>query len=237
MRIPSQGAKIPFRTLHSAIYFDLIFVYSYGPTWTLTFNFHKLLDKNRLIFLSYIGMGHALIKPVMKNRNPIKTIARSATALLFGGALLFGAKVEINYDEPQTFSDVEANGMYSEAVFKRFASTFEETVKSLADDFLPKNAKLKMTVLDIDLAGEYEPSYYSGTENVRVIEGIYPPRLKFEYQVMHGDKVLAEGVAQTTDVTFMWNATNAVYEPMEFVYEKNLIEEWMRKNLKGISHQ
>lgn len=183
-----------------------------------------------------MACGLQLKGPHMLIKYLPKTFAVIAASLFLSGSLLFGAKVSISFDEPQTFSDVEEDGMYSQAVFDRFSTEFENKVKKLADELLPKNAMLKMTVLDVDLAGEYEPSYFSGTKNVRVIEGIYPPRLKFEYEITHGGKTVAQGVGQTSDVTFMWNASRAVYEPMEFVYEKNLIEEWMRKNLKGIAN-
>ncbi len=86
---------------------------------------------------------------------------------------------------------------------------------------------------DVDLAGEVEP-WVGGPSDVRIVRDIYPPRLKFHYEVTDEEgEELREGLAQLTDMNFLWGA-NRIRSSERFYYEKELFEDWARKALSDL---
>ena len=155
---------------------------------------------------------------------------------LLAGALTLGAvTVEVEYENPERYSDMEDNGFYSNRLFERFSENFTEFVKEKAGNYLPEDATLSMTVKDVDLAGEFELWRGPDFNDVRIIKEIYPPRLKFDYKVTGPDgKVVKEGKAQITDLTYLWNITNPIRRYETFYYEEELIEDWLRRELDDV---
>ena len=173
----------------------------------------------------------------MKNYITMK-YARCLTviAMLTGALTLGAATVEIEFQNPENYSDMEDNGFYSERLFERFSENFTAFVKKEAGKYLPEGATLSMTVKDVDLAGEFE--YWRGPDfnDVRIIKEIYPPRLKFDFKVTGpDDKVVKEGMAQITDLTYLWNLSNPARRYETFYYEQELIEDWLRRELDDLS--
>jgi len=146
------------------------------------------------------------------------------------------AEVKLEWEDPKTFSDMEEDGFYSEKLFTRFSEKFEDFVKEEASEYLPEDALLSITVKDVELAGEYEFWRGSGFEDVRIMKDIYPPRLKFSYTVKDADgQLVKEGMAQITDMTYLWNVADPVRRSKAFYYELQLMEDWLRQELKDIS--
>ncbi|MFO7725203.1 MAG: DUF3016 domain-containing protein [Oceanipulchritudo sp.] len=159
----------------------------------------------------------------------------SLTGLIAFGSPLAAAEVKIDWEDPETFSDVEEYGYYSETLFERFSNKFEEFVKEEAAEYLPEEAKLALTVKDVDLAGEFEFWRGPDFDDVRIIKEIYPPRLKFDYALTDADgEVVREGLAQITDTTYLWNVANPGRRSDEFYYERELIEDWLRRELDDL---
>lgn len=151
------------------------------------------------------------------------------------GISLSAAEVKIDWEDPETFSDMEENGYFSERLFERFSEEFEEFVKEEVDEYLPEDAMLSMSVKDVDLAGEFEFWRGPDFDDVRIIKDIYPPRLKFNYSVKDaGGELVKEGMAQITDMAYLWNISNPVRRSDEFYFECELIEDWLRRKLDDI---
>lgn len=181
------------------------------------------------------------VRGMMKLNNLSNTLTRglavigaAAGMLLLAAAPASAAEVEINWHEPDRFSDLEEDGYYDEDLFRRFSREIRQVVEREADDLLPPDATLRIRFRDVDLAGEYE-FWRVETQDVRIMRDIYPPRLKFEYTVLdaRGNQV-ASGMAQITDVTYLWNIERSIHTHDEFFYEKDLIERWMNRHLDDV---
>ncbi len=159
----------------------------------------------------------------------------SALLVLFGISILPGiagaASVKINFDDPENFSDLEYEGYYSEDLLERFEKAVRDALKPEVSENLPKGDQLQVTFLDIDLAGEYEPWRINSTD-VRIMRDIYPPRLKFEYRVRNADdEVVAQGTAQLTDLNYLWNVPQTLWNSDTFYHERELLEDWASRKL------
>lgn len=146
------------------------------------------------------------------------------------------AEVTVNWVEPMTYSDMDRGVTYSQSLFERFSERMESHISDEADRYLPPSYSLSLTVMDVDLAGEEE--FWRGVDysDVRIIRDIYPPRMKFQYQVKNDQgEIIKEGMSQVTDLNYLWNVARSVHQTDPFFYEKELISDWMRKTLSPLA--
>jgi len=162
----------------------------------------------------------------------------TAIALLFSSAFaLHAVDVKIDWGNPSSYSDMEEDNRYSERVFERFKGAIETVLKTQASKHLPEGATLHLTIKDVDLAGEFE-YWVSPTYDVRSVRDIYPPRIKFQYKIVGANgETLKKGLAQETDLTYLWNIERAVHNSDEFFYEKQLVRDWARDHLDEVSQK
>ena len=167
----------------------------------------------------------------------IACITIISLAGLFSSSALHAAEVDIGWDEPERFSDVSDDYGYVQNDFEYFKEEFTRYVKKLADRHMPPDASLSFTIRDVDLAGEIEPWRTAPNHNIRIVRDIYPPRLKFNYNISYsgdGMSVDENGMAQLTDLTFLWNLERSVRGDDPFFYEKELMEDWFRRRVQKI---
>lgn len=172
----------------------------------------------------------------MKNKANKNMTCRTFGALVacWAASSLSAASLEIQFDDPDRFSDFEQGGFYLDELPDEFRQELRTEVSSDLNDALPDGAHLKITFHDIDLAGEYEP-WRPQAYDVRIVRDIYPPRLKFHYKVVAADReVLAEGMAQLTDTAFLWNLHDPGSHADSFYFEQELVENWVNGKLDDL---
>ncbi|MCX7556062.1 DUF3016 domain-containing protein [Xanthomonadaceae bacterium JHOS43] len=103
-------------------------------------------------------------------------------------------------------------------------------LQSEAERRLPADQRLHITLRDVDLAGEYEPTS-SLMNDIRVIKDIYPPRIELDYRLTDAaGTVLSEGDATLRDIGFLQKSDTKINDPLRF--EKRMLGNWLR----GIAH-
>ena len=85
---------------------------------------------------------------------------------------------------------------------------------------------LRIEVLDIDLAGRYEP-WRSASQRVRILTDITWPRFKLRYALNQAGVTLREGEDTLTDLNYL-RRTAAFSESDPLRYEKALLADWVR---------
>ena len=131
------------------------------------------------------------------------------------------AKVEVTWTEPDSYIDVKDSfsGYQStkEDAFYNIEKVLTKLAKRLPDGYL-----LKLDITDLDLAGET----HSG--NFRVVRDMYPPMIKFSYQLLDaGDNLLREKNENIRNISFM-NNVSLRYRNEAFSFEKQLIDDWFK---------
>lgn len=169
----------------------------------------------------------------MKSKQSLTSGLRRAVAALGAAAVASftasAATVTINFVDPDQFSDAGySQSRPTERDLADLRSEFERHLKRLADPALDPAATLKIEMLDIDLAGRFEPTRRGVWGEVRVVRDITMPRLKFRYTVQQGDRVLATGEEDLTDLDFL-HSVGRLQSDDRLRYEKALLSSWFGK--------
>ncbi|MBD9638950.1 DUF3016 domain-containing protein [Ensifer sp. ENS07] len=145
-------------------------------------------------------------------------------ALLLGSTAY--ASVSVDFVHPEKFRDPDFRS-FSER--NRLISEFRGYFETLAGRYLKKGQALRIDVLDVRLAGQYEPwrPYF---DDVRILRDSTPPRFKLRYKLTEGGRVLAQGEEVVSDLNYLW--TSSARTAMErHPYEKEMLRDWFRKRL------
>ena len=86
--------------------------------------------------------------------------------------------------------------------------------------------------IDIDLAGDIEPSTRANMMDVRVIKDLYPPRLKFAYQLKDSQgNTIKTGEENIRDIGFLMGSQINTTDTLR--HEKKLFERWLKEAIKS----
>ena len=140
-------------------------------------------------------------------------------------------EVKVEWQEPENFTDIrpanDSRKAYRERVMTKFDGFFSEMAAKL-----PEGYQWQVTVTDVDLAGDVDYFIHGAGNALRVIKDIYSPAVKFTYMLRdnHGEEV-ASGEEKLRDMGFM-HSLRSVSGNDEFHYEKQMLQDWFKKELE-----
>jgi hypothetical protein len=141
------------------------------------------------------------------------------------------ARVAVDFVDPEKFTDMRYSEAerYSPAILLQLQRYIVET----AADALPEPLRLEIRITDVDLAGDFELFRGPVRDQVRVIKGIYPPRIALEFRAVDAaGQAVAEGKRDLTDIDYQMRV---VYFPDDYLrYEKDLLRDWLRAELASL---
>jgi hypothetical protein len=103
----------------------------------------------------------------------------------------------------------------------------------LGERYLKDGQVLRIEVLNIDLAGQYEPWRFE-LSDVRVMRDVTPPRFKLRYALVDRGKLLMRAEENVTDMTYLWGA-GSIYGDRRLGYEKKMLRDWFRRRFVHLS--
>lgn len=112
----------------------------------------------------------------------------------------------------------------------------ERQIKMLAD-WLTKAAQknlaagqsLHITLTDVDLAGDYEPSTGFDMQHVRVVREMYPPNIDLSWRLTDANGAnLDEGAVGLRDMGFL--SANSPTTQQSLTYEKRMLRKWLSQH-------
>ena len=104
----------------------------------------------------------------------------------------------------------------------------EQHLQRLAERGLPASDTLAIEVLDIDLAGRFEPLRFRSGSDVRIVRDIASPRIDLRYTLRRGDQLVASAEERLVDLTFLM-VTNRYPSEDRLRYEKAMLDDWFEK--------
>jgi hypothetical protein len=110
------------------------------------------------------------------------------------------ARAEVNFFEPQKFTDVRDSymGDYDRTTY---LDSIREHVLEQAKYYVPEGHSLSVTFTDIDMAGDFEPWRGPRFDDIRIVKDIYPPRISLAFRLTDADgKVVKEGKRELRDL-------------------------------------
>jgi hypothetical protein len=149
-----------------------------------------------------------------------------AITLLCGG-LAQAATVEIEFVQPEKFSDI-GTGRNAETNL----TALSKHLSALGAQKLPAQQLLKIAITDVDLAGQ-QPPLQAQANSMRVMgTGADWPRIQLRYRLTDGDRVVAEGEEKITDMNYL-DGKRAPRANDPVPYETRMLTAWFDRTFKA----
>ena len=129
-------------------------------------------------------------------------------------------RAEVQFDQPDRYTDI---GPRREA--DAVQQQLRQILQTLAAERLPASQTLRLTVTDVDLAGEIPPASRL-MHDVRVM-GNRPdwPRISLRYTLQDGDRLVTEGSDVITDMAYLLRNTST-NGTSRLPYEQRMLSDW-----------
>lgn len=165
----------------------------------------------------------------MKNK-PILFIL-SCAAFLMSSASAY-VEVMLEPEKASQFRDLAFDGRDGKKQKQHFVNEMSKYLQNLADQELPPDSTLTITFTEVDMAGEFEVWRRPPNDQIRIMKDIYAPRLEFTY-VLTGDDgaILKQGEAKLSDPNYLRNTRRLVGSHDELFHEKELLRNWVKRDL------
>lgn len=134
-------------------------------------------------------------------------------------------QAEVEWVKPEKFTDIKPANESRSNLHKRIFKELEQHFAELAEK-LPEDQILKVSVTNLDLAGHVRYMVGPNNATVRVVDDLYFPRMKFDYQLIANDKsVVSTAKVDIKDMSFNTGIRSS-FSSESFYYEKNMIDDW-----------
>ena len=161
--------------------------------------------------------------------NSLRNLLGAGLAVAAGVAS--AATVSVTFVQPEKFTDAgRSRGMATQRELAELQQEIQQHLQGLADRKLAASDTLKVEVLDVDLAGDFETNRLTRFSDVRVIRDIASPRITLRYTLKHGDRVMNGAEEQLSDLNFL-HGFNHYSGGDRLRYEKPLLDKWFDKSV------
>ena len=103
-------------------------------------------------------------------------------------------------------------------------------LQRLGARYLGRGDTLRITVLDLDLAGHDLSS--TGLSRLRVLNGATPPKITHRYRLLRNHKLVASGEDSLLDHSYLSRPGTGLSSD-ELQYEKTMLDDWFREKFSA----
>jgi len=173
------------------------------------------------------GIGTAAYMQIRLSEDAMLRKLLAATCLLAAVAApsISFAAVKVRFVDPDRYTDAGGFGGGSR---NATLAELRGYLQQLGGRYLPPGQTLDIMVLDIDLAGSYEP-WRAGMSDVRILRDVTPPRIRLRYVLSERGRRLRSGEETLSDINYQMNPS-ARASGDRYTYEKALLSDWFRRN-------
>ncbi|MEH6709969.1 MAG: DUF3016 domain-containing protein [Paraglaciecola polaris] len=162
----------------------------------------------------------------------LTVVLLSGIALMLSAQAYSQGKVEVIWQNSDKYTDVRSANESRTRFKERTFTQLEEYLTELAEA-LPNEQTLKITVTNLDLAGQVWPASFVGfghsASDVRLIKSIDIPRIAFNYELLDSaGAVLQQGEQKLKDMSFQ-DRHNPFFSSETLRYEKNMLRMWFNE--------
>jgi hypothetical protein len=146
------------------------------------------------------------------------------------GATLQSERAVVSYGDVANLSEIKFNPTRPTDWMNQLSGY----IAAQADRTLPAGERLIVTINDVDLAGSYEMRRRGTTlEDVRIVRNSTPPRIDLNFRLESAQgAVIESGHRLLRNPNFLY-VTSLRHRDDALMYEKNLVDDWMRKDLNA----
>ena len=157
---------------------------------------------------------------------------RATRRILLGAGLLaaaapaFAGEVSVTFVRPEQFTDASASHSFPNDRDRAWVQReIEQHLRALAARKLAPDESLNIEVLDLDLAGGFEPFRLRHGADVRVVRDVTWPRMRLRYALLRDQGVIASAEERLADMNFLLS-TNRYPVTDRLRYEKAMLDAW-----------
>lgn len=137
----------------------------------------------------------------------------------------------VTFIQPETYADAGYSRSFaSDKDRAEVQRDIEQHLQRLAERGLPAGESLKIEVLDIDLAGRFEPFSFRTGSDVRIVRDITWPRMKLRYMLTRGGEVVVSKEEQLADLNYLMSI-NRYSSSDRLRYEKSMLDDWFDRTI------
>lgn len=164
----------------------------------------------------------------------IRTMLAAAALALLSAAVLIAVahpahaagSADVRFVEPERFSDAGRGALERERALEVLAAHLQELSRRL-----PDGQRLKVEVLDVDLAGELR---WRGGQEVRVLRGgADAPHIQLRWSLEQGGAALKSGQDRLTDLGYLQGRAWTSGQGDGLPYERRMLAQWFRVQFEG----
>jgi hypothetical protein len=163
--------------------------------------------------------------------NKIKILLLAVFAFQLQAATNDSRNVKVSWQNPEKFSDIRPSNGSKKAYQKQVIESFDKILGDLGEK-LPDGYRLELTITDLDLAGDVNPLYRMGNNDVRVVKDIYFPKMQLNYVLLDPSNQVVDKAndVKIKDMGFMM-ASGSTIHSRQFSYETEMLEKWFKKDI------
>jgi hypothetical protein len=162
-----------------------------------------------------------------------------AAMFAFGApAAASAADLTVVFIDPAHYTDAAYSNRYgNEKERAEVMRDVQRHLQGLSDRLLAPGDSLRIEVLDIDLAGWFEPfpRFRSGGgdySHLRIMRDITWPRIKLRFELTHDGQVVTRGEEQVVAMNYLMTVN--IYSPSDRLrYEKAMLDDWFANRIVG----
>jgi hypothetical protein len=135
--------------------------------------------------------------------------------------------VRVAFVQPEHYTDANLYGGYGEKALEPALREIRQDLQHLGARYLQPGEVLSIEILDVDLAGRFEP-WRALAQDVRFMREVTWPRIKLRYVLQSGMHPPLSAEEEVSDQTYLLNAAVLGRSTQVMPYEKAMLENWFR---------
>jgi hypothetical protein len=156
----------------------------------------------------------------------VLTTVAVVAVLVFGASAALAGTAEVNFLDPNGYSDPGAKGgMREQPTREVVLREIRAHLTDLAQRNLGPNQTLKIDIVDIDIAGRRD-TLRSGADDVRVYDDISPPRIKLRFALEENGRAVTSGDETISDPTYLNSVGRSSTSGDAIRYERAMLTKW-----------
>lgn len=150
-------------------------------------------------------------------------VSALALPLIGTGIGMAQAATVVTFERPESYTDASLRS--DRGPSRGTLTQIDAYMRKLGDRFLKPGQTLKVTVLDVDLAGEFQP--WRSPYDIRFLQPVTWPKIALRYELIEDGQTRLSAAETVSDQNYLMNAavTNTS-DPLR--YEKRMLENWFQ---------
>lgn len=162
----------------------------------------------------------------------MKTII-SALALLLSGAAAVSAAVEVQWENPEKFTDATYRDMNTDKQRQIVLKEIQGYIETFAGQQIPEGYTLSLNVTDVDLEGDFEPARSPTMNDIRIVRTIYAPAMTFSYELRdEAGEVVKHGEARIRHN--MLGGHTTLSSVHQYPYTREMLRDWFADTFRDL---